>query len=308
MNDNDPTTCQIHLDAILDGDLSSPEVAAHVASCPDCQAVHATCRAVVAAAPAPGPAELPTPILRARVLTVGRAWAQRRREALLKEQARTAPSPLTTWWQGLSGLQHALAGGLVGAVALLVVIPLWSGLPGFFAGTTSPTARHVPPSALGSAAPSRAQAFDPSAREILVAAGERREVILPGGTRLSARGPARLLPMARGFHLWEGHLRVDVRPDPGHPFQGTTPHAVIAVLGTVFEVDVSGAGTKVSVERGSVQVAESDGRAHTLTAGSSVTVQAVPLTNGTGAATSCFPLDPDSEDAVKVRDPGPASN
>jgi hypothetical protein len=67
-----------------------------------------------------------------------------------------------------------------------------------------------------------------------------------------------------------GAMRHEVQPHRTRPrrYRIRTPHADVIVVGTVFQVDVDAAGTRVAVVRGKVQVvARQGGRQHLLTAG-----------------------------------------
>ncbi|PVB61123.1 FecR family protein [Labrenzia sp. 011] len=78
--------------------------------------------------------------------------------------------------------------------------------------------------------------------------------------------------------LTEDAVLIEVEPDSG-PFQILTPHAIAAVRGTLFVVDVTQEMTSVFVVRGQVAVSRPDGSdAVTLSAGEGVEVtQADPL-------------------------------
>lgn len=334
--DFEGSECAVFLDAILDGEPFPDDTAEHLTVCPSCQAIEQTSRHLVSYSAehfTAGDSTDVSPALRARVASVGRAWVQRRRDMSVyeRQQAERSSGARQTavsswwslaflradWWRWSVDSRQILRGSVMTLAGLLlcVLIPLW-----FFSRSgpgsepiTSQVAHESASLERGESLPPRpdattqGQVCTPGAvnEAVQVAAGERQEIVLPGGrARFSVSGPARFLPMPNGFHLWQGELCVDVQPSfpAQEPFQGTTPHAVITVLGTVFSVRVTAEQTKVAVSRGKVHVAESDGTAHTLTRGEEIDVHSMgspPLANGaTGAtgATSSIALDPDSED------------
>jgi ferric-dicitrate binding protein FerR (iron transport regulator) len=73
---------------------------------------------------------------------------------------------------------------------------------------------------------------------------------------LSGAGPASIT-------LSEGGMLVGA-PEPSHPLQILTPHAVASVRGTTFVVDVDPDATGVFTVEGAVTVARSDGRDEVL--------------------------------------------
>jgi len=105
------------------------------------------------------------------------------------------------------------------------------------------------------------------------------EVALPdaGRATLAANGElqvTRALPAEQRFSLRHGRLAVAIPPEAPHrSLVVTTPHADVAVVGTVFAVAVRGEGaaaeTEVTVERGRVHVIARDGEARWLDAGAS---------------------------------------
>lgn len=113
-------------------------------------------------------------------------------------------------------------------------------------------------------------------------AGEAASIIVPDGSQLHVEGPARLNVLPRGFHLLQGHLRAEVAA-AGTDFTGTTPHATITVLGTVFSVTADQRHTRVEVSSGRVRV-EADGRA--------------PLILNTGDVTEISPHSPTTETEI----------
>ncbi len=68
-----------------------------------------------------------------------------------------------------------------------------------------------------------------------------------------------------------GTLEVDVVPDRGVDLQIETPDALVAVVGTVFDISADPTGTTVSVRRGKVRVSCVVGDTTLLTAGHTTT-------------------------------------
>ncbi len=82
--------------------------------------------------------------------------------------------------------------------------------------------------------------------------------------------PGQVRPGA--VQLTEDAVLIEVEPDSG-PFQILTPHAIAAVRGTIFVVDVKQEMTSVFVVRGQVEVSRPDGSdAVTLSDGEGVEV------------------------------------
>ncbi len=86
-----------------------------------------------------------------------------------------------------------------------------------------------------------------------------------GGIVLEAEAAAALGFLARDANdrpteveISSDALLIEVAPGSG-PFQIRTPHAIAAVRGTVFAVDVTGASTDVFVQEGEVAVSRADG-------------------------------------------------
>ncbi|AKF10549.1 FecR family protein [Sandaracinus amylolyticus] len=85
------------------------------------------------------------------------------------------------------------------------------------------------------------------------------ELTLPTGDRLATTGDARFevrsAERARRIHLAQGAAMFDVAPlGPGSSFEVSTPHAIVAVRGTVFVVEVGARATSVRVYEGHVEV------------------------------------------------------
>lgn len=88
--------------------------------------------------------------------------------------------------------------------------------------------------------------------------GETAVITVPDGSLLHVKGPARLNVLPRGFHLLQGHIRVEAAPADTE-FKGTTPHGTITVIGTVFSVFTDQRHTRVEVSSGRVRV-DADGQ------------------------------------------------
>jgi len=73
-----------------------------------------------------------------------------------------------------------------------------------------------------------------------------------------------------------GELHVDLTPDRGIDLRVTAPYAEVKVVGTAFDVEVSGLGTTVRVARGRVEV---------------TCEAAAPQPLGSGQAVTCLPTN-----------------
>lgn len=91
--------------------------------------------------------------------------------------------------------------------------------------------------------------------------------------------PNAALPRPETIRVDEDALLIDVEPGSGS-FQILTPHAIAAVRGTLFVVDVTAEMTSVFVVRGQVEVTRLDGSDQVvLSAGDGVEVtETTPLT------------------------------
>ncbi|MBX3272121.1 MAG: FecR domain-containing protein [Sandaracinaceae bacterium] len=145
----------------------------------------------------------------------------------------------------VAGVAAAIAAA---ALVALVVSP----------GAPAPSA---PPTA-GRAAPPATHLRLPSGDELAIGAGARFEL---GGS-----------DDARRVELTEGHIAFDVRPLEAHEgFEVHTPHLVARVVGTVFTVDATAAGSTVRVYEGRVEVAH-DGEIAIVAAGEALRAGAGP--------------------------------
>ncbi|UJR86048.1 FecR family protein [Sandaracinus amylolyticus] len=132
-----------------------------------------------------------------------------------------------------------------------------------------------------------------------IAPHEIVELTLPTGDRLATTGDARFevrsTERARRIHLAHGAAMFDVAPlGAGSSFEVSTPHAIVAVRGTVFVVEVGERATSVRVYEGHVEVRERDARVE-LGAGAHVHVDA--------ASARSARLEPRARDAAARRAP-----
>lgn len=100
-------------------------------------------------------------------------------------------------------------------------------------------------------------------------AGERRTIVLDDGTRIALSGASSLrLDRAdrRMAMLDHGEALFRVRHDAAHPFAVTAGSLRLTDLGTVFDVNVAKAATRVAVAEGAVMV-DPDGAALRLDPG-----------------------------------------
>ncbi|MBP2233149.1 transmembrane sensor [Azospirillum agricola] len=115
------------------------------------------------------------------------------------------------------------------------------------------------------------------------AAGERREIALPDGSRLTLdTGSAVALDFAegrRGVRMLRGEGYFDVISDPSRPFRVTAGFSMVEVTGTAFAVRADDAADSVVLERGRVSVSPLDepGRPVALAPGDRVTATALGL-------------------------------
>lgn len=127
-------------------------------------------------------------------------------------------------------------------------------------------------------------------RVIETGRGERREVVLADGSRVTLSGSARLSVrqglLRRSATLERGEAFFDVRHD-GRPFSVGLGDGVVEVIGTAFNVDRSETGrTEVDLYRGAVRMSTRAGASMTLVPGQRGVLehgrvrQAAPITAG----------------------------
>ncbi|QYF85646.1 FecR domain-containing protein [Brevundimonas sp. PAMC22021] len=108
-------------------------------------------------------------------------------------------------------------------------------------------------------------------RMIETARGERRDVMLADGSRVTLSGSARLLVdqnlLRRSVVLEQGEAFFDV-PHDGRPFSVGVGDGVVQVMGTAFNVDRSEGGrTEVDLYRGAVRINTRTGTSMALVPG-----------------------------------------
>jgi ferric-dicitrate binding protein FerR (iron transport regulator) len=118
-----------------------------------------------------------------------------------------------------------------------------------------------------SATPTNAQSL--GACRVEIAANPPRKVLLCGAAlTIEAEEEARFRVRGKvaaghpeGVSVSDGAVLINVKPDRHIRFQVLTPHALAAVRGTVYAVDVQQAETAVFVARGRVTVTQRGSRA-----------------------------------------------
>jgi hypothetical protein len=86
------------------------------------------------------------------------------------------------------------------------------------------------------------------------AAGARATLALPDGSRLEVAADTELVPFAERVRLRRGSVRFDVQHRPERIFRVLVPDGEVRVLGTLFDVGVKPAGTRVHLLHGRVEV------------------------------------------------------
>jgi len=113
------------------------------------------------------------------------------------------------------------------------------------------------------AAPAR-HAFQDWRSDLVTSAGQTRTVGLPDGSRITLNSDTALAfdgdASGRAIRIVRGEAFFAVAHDVAHPFRVHARDAEVTVLGTRFDIDVEGKGSKVTVESGLVQVDGAGGR------------------------------------------------
>ncbi|WEK45133.1 MAG: FecR family protein [Candidatus Andeanibacterium colombiense] len=90
------------------------------------------------------------------------------------------------------------------------------------------------------------------------AVGERRELALADGTRVTLGSDTALAldvdADSRNVRMFRGEAFFAVKHDPAHPFRVRSGDATVTVLGTRFDVRMAGGDTQVTVEEGRVRL------------------------------------------------------
>ena len=107
-------------------------------------------------------------------------------------------------------------------------------------------------------------AFQNWRSDLVTGAGESRTVSLPDGSKITLNSDTAVAfeagPGGRAMRLVRGEAFFTVAHDAAHPFRVHAKGAAVTVLGTRFDVNVEGAGSKVTVESGMVRVDGALGR------------------------------------------------
>lgn len=115
--------------------------------------------------------------------------------------------------------------------------------------------------------------------------GQRRSLVLPDGTALHVNTGSSVQvafgPLRRILHLQDGELLVETGADPAslarpRGFWVYTRHARLHAVGTRFSVRVAGAGTRLHVSEGQVDVHTTGFGPHPARAGDTVQIDAGP--------------------------------
>jgi transmembrane sensor len=98
----------------------------------------------------------------------------------------------------------------------------------------------------------------PNSNELTTGRGEQRSLELPDGSVLQLNAVSHVMVVydahLRRVELQEGEALFRVAKDPVRPFEVVTADTVVRALGTTFNVYHRGAGTRVAVVEGKVQV------------------------------------------------------
>ena len=110
---------------------------------------------------------------------------------------------------------------------------------------------------------------------VILSPKDKAVIIIPDGSELDVKGPARLNINPRGFHLITGFLTAKVKKGK-IPFISTTPQGQIQVMGTIYNCKVAKGKTTVSLKRGLVKVIPDNGKPILLKPGESTTICSLP--------------------------------
>ena len=173
-------------------------------------------------------------------------------------------------------LRSATAGMAVAAALAAVILLRGSQTPPQLARPVAPArpSPAVAAHAAGQGAP--VPALGPST-SLLALAGERARATIGGRVKLTLVGPGRVsvVPAARAgdveLALDGGRPLVDYDGHAGGTLRVRSPGALTTVVGTLFAVETTGAGSRVAVARGRVRTEDAGGQVREVAAGRSWT-------------------------------------
>jgi len=90
---------------------------------------------------------------------------------------------------------------------------------------------------------------------LVLASKEKRVISFPETGSITLNGPGRFEVTKSQARIIQGSARFDILPqNEDRPFRVSTEDTLIIVIGTLFEVEKTGSGTRVSLEHGTLRI------------------------------------------------------